>query len=173
MFDFEKLSWLNGKYLRRLSPQELLERLRGDLLSDAYLLRVLPLAQERIDKLEDFASYAAFFFSGDVDYDAAAIKGLVPKQRTPDQTAKALRMLLEEQLDPILEWNATAVEAALRRFAEARDWAPKELFMVVRIAVTGRAATPPLFDTMAVLGKEVCRSRLRSAAATLRSIKGA
>jgi len=171
VFDLDKLTWMNGKYLRRLSPQELLDRLRGELLSDAYLLRVLPLAQERIDKLEDFASYATFFFSGEVGYDEAARKGLVPKERTPAETAKALRLLLEEQLDRILEWDAPAVEAALHRFCEAKGWTPKELFMSVRIAVTGRAATPPLFDTMEVLGKEVCRSRLRSAVATLRSIK--
>ena len=61
------------------------------------------------------------------------------------------------------------MEDALRAFAEAAGWKPKDLYMVVRLAVTGRAATPPLFETMAVLGKEVCRRRLRKAAEVLRA----
>jgi glutamyl-tRNA synthetase len=60
------------------------------------------------------------------------------------------------------------VEAALRGFAESEGWPPRELYMTVRLAVTGRAATPPLFETLAVLGKEVTRRRLRRAAEVLR-----
>ncbi len=59
----------------------------------------------------------------------------------------------------------------MRAFCEKREVGPKELFMPVRVAVTGRAATPPLFDTMAVLGKEVCRGRLRKAIEVVRSVK--
>jgi len=66
---------------------------------------------------------------------------------------------------------AAAIEEALRAFCEANDWSPKELFMPVRIAVTGRTATPPLFETMEVLGKERCRRRLRQAIETLKTIK--
>ncbi|MCP4897188.1 MAG: glutamate--tRNA ligase, partial [bacterium] len=69
------------------------------------------------------------------------------------------------------EWNAEKLEEALRAFCEKKGWTPKELFMPVRIAVTGRAATPPLFETMAVLGKERCRSRMREAITVLRTIK--
>jgi glutamyl-tRNA synthetase len=93
---------------------------------------------------------------------------MVPKQATPADMAKALLALLEERLDPILEWKAEAIEAALREFAASSSWKPKEAFMAARVAVTGRAATPPLFETMELLGKEVCRRRLRSAAETLR-----
>jgi glutamyl-tRNA synthetase len=171
VFDLDKLSWLNGKYLRNLSVDGVLDRLRGGLLSDDYLRRVLPLVQERIDRLEDFVAYAGFFFVGEVDYDEAAERKLVAKKRTPPQTAKGLRQLLEDYLDPILEWDQEQVENALRRFCEERQWSAKEIFMPVRVAVTGRAATPPLFDTMAVLGKEVCRRRLRRAIEVLRTIK--
>ena len=94
---------------------------------------------------------------------------MVPKDRTPAEVAKALRALLEEHVDPLLEWNAAALEAALRAFAEAAGWPAKDLFMTVRLAATGRAATPPLFETLAVLGKEVCRRRLRRAAEALRA----
>jgi len=169
VFDLEKLTWLNGRYLRRLSTEDLISRLRGHLLSDAYLAQVLPLCRERIDTLEAFFEYASFFFVGEVVYDEEALRGMVPKDRTPAAVAKALGALLEQYVDPQFEWNAETVEAALRAFAEAEGWPPKDLYMTVRLAVTGRAATPPLFETLAVLGKEVCRRRLRRAAEALRA----
>jgi glutamyl-tRNA synthetase len=73
VFDLEKLTWLNGKYLRKLTPPELLARLRADLLSDDYLTRVIELAHERVDKLEDFIDYAHFFFVGEVSYEGEAL----------------------------------------------------------------------------------------------------
>ncbi len=171
VFDLTKLTWLNGRYIRDLTPVELLDRLRAGLLSDEYLLEVIPLAHERIDTLQDFFSYAEFFFTGNVEYDESARSKLVAKDRTPPQTAKAFRVLLEENLDPILNWRPEVIEEAMREFCEKHDWTPKQLFMPVRVAITGRAATPPLFETMAVLGKEVCRSRMRAAIETLRSMK--
>jgi glutamyl-tRNA synthetase len=170
VFDLEKLTWMNGKYMRKLAVPELLARLRATVLSDEYLLRVLPLAHERVDKLEDFMEYARFFFVGEVGYDAEARDKLVAKKRTPADTAAALARLLEEALDPLLEWNAANLEQVLRAFAEAQGWKPGDLFMPLRIAVTGKAATPPLFETMEVLGREVCRRRLRAAVELLRSM---
>ncbi|MDX2438318.1 MAG: glutamate--tRNA ligase [Acidobacteriota bacterium] len=171
VFDLAKLNWLNGKYLRDLSVDELLASLRQQPLSDDYLMRVLPLVQERIDTLADFVPYAGFFFAGDVEYDPPALPKMVAKNRTPPQTAKALRVLLESHIDGVGAWNAAAIEEALRSFCDANEWSPKELFMPVRIAVTGRTATPPLFETMEVLGKERCRRRLRQAIETLRTMK--
>jgi glutamyl-tRNA synthetase len=169
VFDVEKLKWLNGKYLRRLSPREVLERLRAQPLSEDHLLEVLPLVQERIDTLEGFFEYASFFFVGEVAYDEAARKAMVPKGRTPAETSKVLRALLEEAVDPVLEWERETVEAAIRGFGEKAGWAPNELFMAVRVAATGRAASPPLFETLAVLGKETCRRRLRGAIDVLKT----
>jgi glutamyl-tRNA synthetase len=171
VFDLQKLTWLNGKYLRRLLPAQLLSRLRQEPFSDGYLLEVLPLVQERVDTLEAFFDYASFFFVGEVDYDARALEELVPKGRTPADAAKSLRSLLEDRVDPLLEWNAAALEAAVRTAADAAGWPAKELMMALRVAATGRAATPPLFETRAVLGKERVRRRLKRAIETLRSLK--
>ncbi len=171
VFDLGKLNWLNGKYLRDLTVDDLLARLREEPLSDDYLLQVLPLVQERIDTLADFVPYAGFFFAGEVEYDPRALPKMVAKNRTPPQTAKALRVLLESHIDGVGAWNAAAIEEALRSFCDANEWSSKELFMPVRIAVTGRTATPPLFETMEVLGKERCRRRLRQAIETLRTMK--
>jgi glutamyl-tRNA synthetase len=172
VFDLAKLTWLNGKYLRRLAPRELLERLRAGPLSDERLLRVLPLVQERVDTLEGFFEYASFFFTGEVGYDAQALSQMVPKGRSPAETQKLLRALVEEELDALLEWRHDGVEAALRRFAEAKGWPAAELFMAVRVAATGRAASPPLFETLAVLGKETVRRRLRRATEVLKAPEG-
>jgi len=169
VFDTDKLRWLNGKYLRRLSPREILDRLQAGPLSEDHLLEVLPLVQERIDTLEGFFEYASFFFVGDVPYDEAALRAMVPKGRTPAETTKVLRALLEEVVDPILEWEQGTVETAIRGFGEKAGWAPNELFMAARVATTGRAASPPLFETLAVLGKETCRRRLRRAAELLKT----
>jgi glutamyl-tRNA synthetase len=168
VFDLEKLTWLNGRYLRRLSTGEMIERLRGHLLSDAYLSRVVPLCRERVDTLEGFFDYASFFFVGELTYDAAALEAMVPKERTAAEVAKALLGLVERQVDVELEWTADRIEGGLKAFAEHAGWPARDLFMTVRLAATGRAATPPLFETLAVLGKEVCRRRLRRAAQTLR-----
>ncbi len=170
VFDLDKLTWLNGKYIRGLSGDVLLERLRGTVLADAYLRQVLPLVHERIERLEDFLAYGQFFFVGELVYDDDARKRLVAKKRTPQETGKALRALVDERLDQLMEWEAAKLEETLREFCDSSGWTPKELFMPVRVAVTGRAATPPLFETMAVLGKEVCRRRLRAAAELLRAM---
>lgn len=171
IFDLEKLSWLNGKYVRALTQAQLLGRLRAGPLSDEYLLKVIPLVQERIEKLEDFADYAQFFFVGDLRYDDLAMKELVPKGRSPRDAARILRVVLDDCLDSLLEWDAERLDLTLRSFCESCGWTPKELFMTVRVAVTGRSASPPLFETMAVLGKETCRRRIRRASEALKSIK--
>jgi glutamyl-tRNA synthetase len=168
VFDLEKLTWLNGRYLRRLTTEQMIDRLRGQLLSDAYLTQVIPLCRERVDTLEGFFDYAAFFFEGELTYEEAARKAMVPNGRATTEAAKALKTLVEAQLDPLFEWNPAAIEAALKACASSLGWPAKDLFMSVRLAVTGRAATPPLFETMAVLGKEICRRRLRRAAEALR-----
>ena len=169
VFDVSKLTWLNGKYLRRMTPKQLLSRLRAEQLSDARLLEMLPLVQERVDTLEGFFDYAGFFFTGEIDYDAEALTAMVPKGRTPAEVSKLLKLLVEEQVDPALDWRKDALEAGLRRFAETAGWPAGELFMTVRVAATGRAASPPLFETLAVLGKETCRRRLRRAAERLKT----
>ncbi|MBP1621819.1 MAG: glutamyl-tRNA synthetase [Acidobacteria bacterium] len=104
--------------------------------------------------------------------DAEAREKLVGKKRSAAETATTLAALVEDALDPLLEWDAGRVEAALRAFADKSGWKPGDLFMPVRVAVTGRTATPPLFETMDVLGREVCRRRLRRAVEVLREVAG-
>jgi glutamyl-tRNA synthetase len=169
VFDLEKLTWLNGRYLRRLPTEEWIGRLRGHLLSDEYLAQVLALCRERLDTLGGLFDYAAFFFQGELSYQGAALEAMVPAGRTAGDTARLLASLFEQLVDPLPDWSRETLETGLQSFAEASGWAAKDVYMTVRVAVTGRTATPPLFETLAVLGKEVCRLRLRRAADALRA----
>ena len=172
VFDYDKLLWLNGRYLRKLDAPDFLQRLRGGILSDDYLERVIPLVRERIDKLEDFVDYGRFFFAGDVEPGPQDLPRLVANGTTATETRKVLRMLLEEFLDPLMDWNPATLESRMRELCDRTGWKPGDLFMPVRVAVTGASATPPLFETMAVLGKEVCRNRIRKAMKTLGAMEG-
>lgn len=167
VFDVAKLTWLNGIYLREKSVQQMVDALRAEILSDQRLLAVAELVHARVDKLEDFVDKAAFFFTGDVVYDEALEQQLVPKKRSPKEARKAMQSTLEF-IDGVASLDAKELEQELRGLADSIGFKPKELFMPLRVAVTGRTATPPLFETMAVLGKERCRRRIRAAIALLK-----
>ncbi|HET6344374.1 MAG TPA: glutamate--tRNA ligase [Myxococcota bacterium] len=170
VFDVPKLTWLNGLYIREHTAADVVKRWRETILTDEALRAVAPLVHERIEKLEDFIDHTSFFFSGDVTYDADAQKELVPKKRDVAAALGALEAVLEI-IDAQPELVAPVLEEELRKLCERLEWKTKELFMPVRVAVTGRKATPPLFETMAILGKERCRRRLRGALAWLRTQK--
>jgi glutamyl-tRNA synthetase len=166
VFDLEKLSWLNGLYLRELTPQALIARLRNWRFSDDAMTRLVPLVHERIRRLDEFIPQTDFFFSGDLDL-TQVTKEMVPKGRTAADTAEALSNLADE-LDGVRSFQPVTLEPVVRGFCERLGWKTKELFMAIRIAISGRTASPPLFDTMDVLGKELTRRRLRNAAQVLR-----
>ena len=164
VFSLDKLDWLNGLYIRELSAEELVGRLGTWLLNDRYLGQLAPLVRERITRLEEFIPKTAYFFGDDAQLTAA---DLVPRKWDQPQTHKASKALAET-VDTIQPWTAEAIEQALRALSERTGWKPRDLFMTARVAVTGRSATPPLFDTMAVLGKARCQARLRAAVRLLR-----
>lgn len=167
VFDLAKLTWLNGLYLREMSPDELLGRLRQWRLSDTYLLQLVSLEQKRLEKMSDFIASVDFFLAGDIAY-SDLVAPLIPGGKDAHQTAQVIRDLveyLEENIKTV--WAHDVLEAACRVFADKVGWKTKELFMTIRIAVTGRKASPPLFDTMVTLGKDLSRRRLRMAADAL------
>jgi glutamyl-tRNA synthetase len=159
VFDLVKLSAMNADYLRALDDAGVVARLREWRLSDDFLRQLVPLVRQRIQRMDEFVPMTEFFYSGDLDY-AVVAKDLVPKNRTAKDVADCLLGLVEA-LDVQRDFSHTALEAAIRAYAEKIGWDVKELFMVVRMAATGRKATPPLFETLAVLGRDLTRRRLR------------
>ncbi len=162
VFNGEKLQWLNEKYIHEKSYEEIVDLLMGWRFNRDHLLKVLPLVRERIKRLDDFIPAAAFFFDGDLDY-----KGIAEKLKIGDlkktQVAKLVKELLENY-EALPDWEAEALQQASRDFCEAKEVKTKHLFMLLRLLVTGRKASPPLFETMEVVGKELCRRRLRQGA---------
>jgi len=160
IFDLDKLAWLNGKYFReKLDDAQLTKLIRDTLFDEATLSKIVPLLRARIDTLEQFIPATDFFFRGDVK---VAPEDLKPKKRTFKEVAEVLELLAVE-LDKQVDFSAAGLEALLRAFSEKTGWSTKDLFMPIRLAVTGRADTPPLFDTMSVLGRALVRRRIRSA----------
>ena len=162
VFDLVKLSAMNADYLRALDDAEVVRRLRAWRFSDEHLRALIPLVRERIQRLDEFVPLTEFFFSGDLDY-AAVSKDLLPRGRVPKEVADAL-LLFGEALDAHRDFSAPGLEALARDFAEKNGWQTKELFMLLRLAASARKATPPLFETLVGLGRELTRRRLRLAA---------
>jgi glutamyl-tRNA synthetase len=168
IFSYEKLDWMNGDYIRRLSSEELadrsvpfVERLLGSLDSRQrnQLRAIMPALRERIKKLSEVAGMVDFLFAEDLSYDAALLvsKGvdLATTNRALSVSAAALGSL------PL--WDAPSLDAALRSLAEELGLKPNTLFGALRVAITGRTVSPPLFETMAVLGRDASLARLQKA----------
>jgi glutamyl-tRNA synthetase len=169
VFDPEKLRWLNEKYLQELDYEQLVDELLAWRLRREHLLRIAPLVRERIKRLDEFIPVSDFFFSGDLDYAPVAAELRIPDV-APRALQKALHELVE-QYEALSAFAAPGLEAASRAFCEARGWKTKHAFMLLRLAITGRKASPPLFETMEVLGKELSRRRLRQAADLIGTFK--
>jgi glutamyl-tRNA synthetase len=174
VFNRDKLDWMNGVYIRGLSIDELTERVLPFLekglpqqvkrpLDKDYVRRMMPLVQERINTLAEAATYADFFFIGDIEYDTEMLIG---KKMTGETTLAALKAA-EEKLSSLESFTVDLLEATLRPLAGDLGLKAGQLFGALRTAVTGRTATPPLFETMAVLGKERCLKRIRVAVVKL------
>jgi glutamyl-tRNA synthetase len=169
MFDDVKLEALNGWYIRQLAPTELVERLvpfmerAGHHDPDRELLtRAAPLIAERITRLDQAPDMLGFLLTDDVEPSPEdAVKVLTGDARAfLDAAVKVLR--------PLEPWAAEAIERALRELAEEQGQKPRKAFQPVRLAVTGRLVSPPLFESMELLGRERTLARLEAASAAAR-----
>jgi glutamyl-tRNA synthetase len=175
IFNHEKLNWMNGVYIRSLSLEDFMRRALPFLekylppevkrpLSPDYVRGVMPLVQERARTLAEAAELAEFFFVDELSYQAELLVG---KNMTSESAGKALEAS-QRRLEPLSKFDADSLEAVLRPLAEELGMKTGQLFGTLRTATTGRTAAPPLFQTMAVLGKEKCLKRIRIALAKLK-----
>lgn len=173
IFDMEKLNWLNGHYIRALSTLELAQRVRPFLDAaglegdNDVLLAVTPLIQTRIKTLKEAVSLTDFFFVERVEPAAAQLLGKGFGGR-PDQAADAVGAVIDT-LRALSPFDAPALEQALRALAERSNFKTGALFTLVREAITARSVTPPLFDTIAILGRERTCARLEHARRVLQA----
>jgi glutamyl-tRNA synthetase len=174
IFNRDKLEWMNGVYLRKLSLEEFVQQaqpfLDRDLpeavrrpLDSSYLSQVLSLIQERAKTLSEVPQLASFFFVDELQYDT----GLLSKGKLDAQWAAKAITIASQKLQEVTTWDTTTLEGILRPLATELNLSAGELFGLLRVAVTGRTAAPPLFQTMAVLGKKRCLKRFDTALQSL------
>jgi len=156
VFDLVKLKWLNGEYLRKLSPDEFFVALRSTILSDDYIRAVAPLVQARMETLGQFGDMTSFLFSDNV---SPAESVWLPKKRTYEETV----VFAAEQLAALeaTDWDAVSIESELKALGEAKQWSVKENFMLLRAILTGSTTSPPLTESLVVFGKSRSLDRMR------------
>lgn len=170
VFDAAKLEAFNGADLRAMSVDALYERLQERVLAPARIKAMLAQAQERVHRLDDFIPYLSFFFGGSLDYGPVLDKIKPPAGKTHAEAAQLLDLYAQEieKDNQARSFTAPALEAFSREFCVRHAVKPKDIFMLLRLGVTGRTASPALFDTMALCGKDRCRLRLRELGELLR-----
>lgn len=174
VFDLDKLSWLNGHYLRALTPSALADRIVEHLVwtgewadpTDARIATLraaAPLIQQRLTLLSEALPKLAFLFTPDADLalDEASVDAL------PDNAAAILDASLAV-LEALPAWDDEVIQAALRaRLVDDLGIKPRIAFGPLRVGVTGSRVSPPLFESMAILGRASCLTRLRALRALL------
>jgi glutamyl-tRNA synthetase len=168
IFDRDRLDYLNGVYVRSLTDEQLALRLRPflpDGLDDQAVLRVVPLIKERLVKLADARELVAFLTESDDEvaalYEADA---LVPKGRSVADAATALRAARDALGElSAADFAADVLEGRCRQEAERLGWKAGDFFRPLRLAITGRGVSPPLFGSMELLGRDRVLARLEAA----------
>jgi glutamyl-tRNA synthetase len=170
IFNHDKLNWMNGVYIRSLSLEDFTRQARPFLdrglpsrverpLAADYVSQIMPLIQERAKTLAEVTELTQFFFVDELDYEAGLLIG---KNMSRSSAIKALETT-QPKLKQLDVFDAESLEAVLRPLAVELGLKTGQLFGTLRVAVTGQTAAPPLFQTMAVLGKERCLKRIKAA----------
>jgi glutamyl-tRNA synthetase len=168
VFDRDRLDYLNGVYIRHLTDEQLALRLRPFLpsaLDDTSVVRVVPLIKERLVRLGDATELVAFLTETDDDVASRyEQEQLVPKGRSTAEVAGALELALQT-LSALShdDFAADELEVRCRNAAEDAGWKPGDFFRPIRVAVTGRTVSPPLFGSMELLGRDRTLARVEAA----------
>jgi glutamyl-tRNA synthetase len=157
-FDVKKLTWLNGRYLRELSVDDLTARLEA-FTGRTGLRDAVAISQEKIQTLADFWPLAGFLFDGPGDDPKAREKWLDDEHRHPLVQAR-------EALAHLEPFDLEGIEVALREVVESGDRKPKDVFQPIRVALAGTTVSPGIFESLAVLGRDESVRRLDAALAT-------
>jgi glutamyl-tRNA synthetase len=155
-FDYAKLDWMNGVYLRELPPNEYADRLlaylreQGADWAESRVRAAAPLVQEKIGRLGEFVGFAGFLFH-DVEPDPALLDARV-------------LVAAETALSDTDQWSAKAIEVSLKRLCDELGEKPRTVYLPIRAAVTGSRVSPGLYESLALLGRATSLDRLRVAA---------
>ena len=175
IFDLDKLQWMNGVYIRQTDDDDLADRILPFLergypvkllpIDRDYLLRIIPLVRERLKTLADAPDMLSYFFEETLEYDPASV---VQRGMDAEGTRTAVRRAQGDLASvPDAEFQHENLENILRATGKDLELSGRQFFGALRSAITGRTATPPLFEMMEVLGRDRVLQRLEAAAEKL------
>ena len=175
IFNIDKLEWMNGIYIRSLAPDDLAARIRDywrqssppeipQVVDLAYLCRIAPLIQPRLKTLDDAAERTAFFFREKLDH---VPKDLIQKGMNAESACHALEQSLA-LMSGCDAFTADALESAFEELRLRLELSRRQYFSLLRVATTASRVSPPLFETMEVLGRGRCADRISGAIEALR-----
>ena len=153
-FDYAKLDWMNGVYLRAFPAGEYADRLVGYLREQGVdwpedgVRAAAPIVQEKIARLDEFADFAGFLFH-DVEPDPTLLDGRILS-------------FAETALEVVEPWEAAEIEAALKKLCDDLGEKPRTVYLPIRVAVTGSRVSPGLYESLELLGKETSLARIRA-----------
>ena len=172
VFDPQKLTWLNGVYIREMDDRAFVDRtvalVEEDLgreLTDGerdQFMEIASLVKERTKLLSEVADHVRFLFSDIERYDEASWKKVMETPEAPIALDGA-----SEALSGLGDWTTEAIDAALRAMLEVHGLSARKGFQPIRVAVSGSTVSPPLFESLKVLGRDVTLARLSNARALL------
>ena len=158
IFDQEKLSWLNGMWLREdLSDDEFMQRMQTWAVNSDYLKPIIPLIKPRVEKFSDVVPLAGFFLSGMPDISTADLHN---DKVDADVLRKTMQFTLW-QLESLRDWQKDAIFNICKTTATQMELKPKDLFAALFVVITGSANSVSVFDAMVILGPDLSRVRLR------------
>lgn len=161
VFDVDKLKWLNGKYLREdLDAEAFADRVAEWAVNRAYMSQLIPMVQERVDTLSDLADMTLHFFQGIPDVAKEDLEAA--GKLDADEMMKVFQFTLW-QLETLVEWDSEHISDILRSTADAMDIKFRDFIKPFFVAMSGQQSSTPMFDTMAVLGPDITRVRVRNA----------
>jgi glutamyl-tRNA synthetase len=170
--NFQKLDHFNGTHIRLLSTEELARRIKPNLIEaglevdNETLLNVTPLIRERLVTLDDCIPFAAFFFKETVEPDP---QELIAKGLDAKQSAEVARKAYEI-FSALPDLSHQSAEPPMRDYVDASGLSAGQAFGILRVAVTGQKVSPPLFESMEIIGKEKVLERLQQAIKTLENM---
>lgn len=160
VFDLAKLSWLNGRYIREnLSVDQFADRLVEWALNRTYGVPILGLVQERVERFADVLPKVAHFFSPPVALTEASFE----HKKLSQEDVRKILFFASRRLDTLRTWQADSLRSELEKLGEALGFKIRELLFPLFVAISGQAVSTPLFETLQILGPDLCRSRLRDA----------
>lgn len=184
IFDLRKLEWMNGEYIRAMSPADFKQVLIDWLLNEGgsicpissqqalidadKVAEVGILLKERLKRLSEFEEHTSYFFTDSTGVSPDQLSALLEKRGETLETSLIQLSAGLEVLESLGMWSVSGIEEVLVSLKDSNGWQPKFFFMVLRVAICTREVSPPLFDTIFLMGRELTISRLESAIAILK-----